>query len=341
MDTSSSADAVWSQLRASRSDPPAPAATDGLRRRTYVSALEQAEQMFRAAVTVGPATRPLLVFYGLSQAGRAIAAASAKAAGPGDWRLVGHGIGTGRLDGRLQEVQVFTDGPDRSSFKRLSYLLDSPTWSKQDPVALGKLWDTLPENRPWPLSTETDDRRTALYLAISEYPDEHPLASAAVSDMPPWLVMSQGREALDRFMAAYPNVGGYDFVRTGHHPDLTPDYRLHHDNWGELVMHWRVKDGRVGTVDERRQRILEFAQSYGGSMYLFPMVGSNDSSLHPLMTWWAILYALSILARYQPAEWARHIDVDVSQYAVAIERLLSEALTVVPSLVAETIRQVC
>ena len=32
--------------------------------------------MFRAAITVGVATRPLQVFYGLSQAGRAIAAAN-------------------------------------------------------------------------------------------------------------------------------------------------------------------------------------------------------------------------------------------------------------------------
>ncbi|MCX5151640.1 YaaC family protein [Streptomyces sp. NBC_00320] len=38
--------------------------------------MEQAQQMFKAAEVVGPQTRPLLVFYGLSQAGRAIAAAA-------------------------------------------------------------------------------------------------------------------------------------------------------------------------------------------------------------------------------------------------------------------------
>ena len=65
-------DAAWGRLRATRWDPPGAASENGERRRTYVFGLEQAEQMFRAGASVGPATRPLLVFYGLSQAGRAI-----------------------------------------------------------------------------------------------------------------------------------------------------------------------------------------------------------------------------------------------------------------------------
>jgi hypothetical protein len=58
------------------------------RRRTYVFALEQAEQMFYAAITVAVATRPLQAFYGLSQAGRAAAPALT---GHG-WELADHGI---------------------------------------------------------------------------------------------------------------------------------------------------------------------------------------------------------------------------------------------------------
>jgi hypothetical protein len=53
---------AWDVLRASRCDPPGAAWQLEHRRRTYVFALEQAEQMFRAAVGVGTATRPLLVF---------------------------------------------------------------------------------------------------------------------------------------------------------------------------------------------------------------------------------------------------------------------------------------
>jgi hypothetical protein len=75
MTTDGVADLVWGRLRATRWDPPGAASESAERRRTCF-ALEQAEQMFRAAAGVGPATRPLLVFYGLSQAGRAIAAAA-------------------------------------------------------------------------------------------------------------------------------------------------------------------------------------------------------------------------------------------------------------------------
>lgn len=64
---------------------------DPVQRRTHVFALEQAEQMFRAAAGTGVATRPLLVFYGLSQAGRAITAAAASA-DAGARELDGHGI---------------------------------------------------------------------------------------------------------------------------------------------------------------------------------------------------------------------------------------------------------
>jgi hypothetical protein len=58
------------------------------------------------------------------------------------------------------------------------------------------------------------------------------------------------------------------------------------------------------------------------------------------MVWWAVLHTLSMLARYQPAEWASHINIDTSRHAVAIERLLKEAIRVLPKLVLETIEQV-
>jgi hypothetical protein len=83
---------VWAKLRATRSAPPTPAACDGERRQTYVFSLEQAEQLFHAATAVGTAVRPVPVFYALSQAGRAIAAASSKLDIGDRWRLQGHGI---------------------------------------------------------------------------------------------------------------------------------------------------------------------------------------------------------------------------------------------------------
>ena len=58
------------------------------------------------------------------------------------------------------------------------------------------------------------------------------------------------------------------------------------------------------------------------------------------MTWWCVLQALSMLARYQPAEWASHIAVDTSRHAVAIEQLMAASLKAVPELIMATLRDV-
>jgi hypothetical protein len=170
------AEAMWEKLRGTRWSPPEAAAADPARRRTYVFALEQAEQMFRAAAGTGVATRPLLVFYGLSQAGRAIAAA-ASSAGPDGWELEGHGIqcASGTLRGPLPAIQVQAGkNGTRGSFVRLSELLGSPLWAKSEPLTLGTLWDSVPENRLSPLE-DTPSRRTPLLVGhTSVDPDPHP-----------------------------------------------------------------------------------------------------------------------------------------------------------------------
>lgn len=66
---------IWQQLRALRSQKVGRAAR-GDRQNTFNAALEQAEQLFAAGSTVGTATQPILLFYGLSQLGRAIVATS-------------------------------------------------------------------------------------------------------------------------------------------------------------------------------------------------------------------------------------------------------------------------
>lgn len=341
MDQASEAD--WEGLRATRWNPPAAVTASEDRRATYVFALEQAEQMFRAAVTVGPATRPLLVFYGLSQAGRAIAAA-ASSIGSGDaWMLNGHGISSKFLGGRLPEIEVRTDElGNRGSFVRLSQLLGSPLWGKKQ-VRLNVLWDLLPENEQVPLHDTGKDRRTPLWIEHRDLdPEPRQLASVPVVRFPPWVTdASQSREALTRYFEAFPQAQGYsDFERARMAPDADPHFSRHSDGWGELLMHWKLPTGSSGTPAERLALLETFTRPYQGTLYLFPAVTPKSHSLHPLMAWWAVLYTLSMLARYHPAEWADHINVDTSRYAVAIERVLKEAIRVLPSLVAETIDQV-
>ena len=296
--------------------------------------------MFRAASTVGSATRPLLTFYGLSQAGRAIAAAAAKTEPGKGWSLQGHGLRSLNLEGALPEVEVLIDS--RGSFVRLSEILDSPLWESGG-VRLNDLWDHLPENEDWPLEDTGAARRTPLWIEHRGLHEEpHPLASVPVVRFPPWVLEAANkREALDQYLADFPEAGGYfGFERAEPGADAPPQFRRHSDGWCELLMHWKLPGGLAGTSDERLALLQSFTRPYKGTLYIFPVVGSNVRSLHPLMAWWALLYALSMLARYQPAEWAAHINIDTSPYAVAVERLLKKAIDILPRIILETIGHV-
>lgn len=149
---------AWATLRATRWEPPGAARLAGGRARTYVVALEQAEQMFRAAANVGQATRPVLAYYGLNQAGRAISAA-ALTAGAEEWRLSGRGIYAKNLQWALAEIAVTCDAPGgKVSFGRLSQILDSPLWAGS--TMLQFFWDSIPETRLSPLAglSQAQDR---------------------------------------------------------------------------------------------------------------------------------------------------------------------------------------
>jgi kynureninase len=60
--------------------------------------------------------------------------------------------------------------------------------------------------------------------------------------------------------------------------------------------------------------------------------------LHPLLAWWALLFALSMLARYEPAGWTGYLNVDISPHAVALEAALGQALDICPQLILHAIR---
>jgi len=127
----SEAEAVWEKLRGTRWNPPPAAAADAARRRTHVFALEQAEQMFRAAAGTGvgdPAAAGVL----RAEPGRA----GHRRRSSGRCRRVGAGRPRDHLRrsdaaGALPEIQV-QPGKEGSagSFVRLSELLGSPLWPR-------------------------------------------------------------------------------------------------------------------------------------------------------------------------------------------------------------------
>lgn len=303
---------MWARLRATRALPPGAAATDRQRRAVYVAALEQSEQLFRAAATVGPATRPLLAFYGLSQAGRAIAAAATTATSRDEWHLSGHGIKAAGWERTLEELEIHGDGSARGSFMRLSAILSSPTLNRSDNVRLGALWDSIPENIGWPLR-DGPHRRVPLFVDYFESRGNADSVAVILDGLPASLIGSLSlRTDLDDFLASYPEAVGYQYTPISQHPDAGPNISVNDDGTGRINLRWMMPSGAGSDPAERTRHLATIARSYGRRRFLFPSVGPTGASLHPLMTWWSLLYALSMLARYQPAEWAKYIDVNES-----------------------------
>lgn len=339
------ADEAWERLRASRSNPPG-RATSGSRRKTYSAALEQAQQLFRAASLVGPATSPVLVFYGLSQAGRAITAASWSLKGE-DWRLDTHGITSTGFHLSFPAVEIRTDpSGTQGSFVKVSEVLDSPVWEK-NPLRLEGIWDLLPSNLRHPLSTR--DRLTPLCAdEASVSPLEHPLLSAQVRFIPYRVVHAGTREALAEFLTSYPDVAEHDsYVTNRPGPEALPDYGSYDQySGGELTINWKMPSGEgtgsrgMPTRAERLEHLRAITRDYAGDRYFVPILGSMQKGLHLLMAWWAVLHALSVLSRYEPAIWGKLISVDTSPHAVPIERLLERAINNLPVLIANAITEV-
>jgi hypothetical protein len=288
----------------------------------------------------------LLIFYGLSQAGRAIAAAASRIKTGDGWRLEGHGIRSApdSLRGPLSEIRVEANRSDsKGSFVRLSRLLDSQLWDRSFPVMLNTLWDILPENRISPLWDSGKSRRTPLYVERPGlFEEPHPLATVTVAYFPPWVVDSlQALKDFSDYLSSFPDAKGYhSFHQESGEPDAAPVFDLHSDGWGELFINWELPPRAAASPSGSLAYVRDVTRCYNGSSYFFPALGAADRSLHPLMAWWAVLHTLSMLARYQPAEWGTHINVDASPNAVQLEHILKEAISTLPNLIAEAIDQV-
>jgi hypothetical protein len=87
------------------------------------------------------------------------------------------------------------------------------------------------------------------------------------------------------------------------------------------------------TTDSVGQRLFyeTMGTRYRGEQYWFPSLGGQR--LHPLVVWWAVLYTLSMLARYEPQRWVEMLRVNSSPWAVPLEHLLDAALDALPEVI--------
>lgn len=323
---------IWSRLRATRSAPPGQATASAGRRRTYAAAMTQFEELTHAATVVSAASRPLPLYYALNQAGRAIAAAHAQ---PQSWQLSGHGLKLKDAGRPLVTRRVAPEGKDGTAFRGVAVATGSAPLD--EPVTVGALCASLPEiatidalcadnPRALPVQTRAKSAGPVIVMSRNVY--------ANVANLPDDLLTAPDlHESLSEVLADYPTADGWD---------VPEQPRPHHldDTWrSRCTLRWHVPES-VSQPNEpdRQARMCEVAPEYltRNNQWCRPAV-AGSAVLSPLMTWWAVLYALSMVARYEPDNWVGLLDVDKSDLAVPLEDLLVDAMGALPHLVLDAI----
>jgi hypothetical protein len=106
----------------------------------FAAALRQSEELFDAAKAVSAAAKPLPLFYGLSQAGRAITAARDQDAG---WKSYGHGLKVGEDSVDIGRSTITADGGGKGLFGGFTRALGSD--GIEGKVELSSVWASIPE----------------------------------------------------------------------------------------------------------------------------------------------------------------------------------------------------
>jgi hypothetical protein len=297
-------------------------AEDPQRRAVFSAALRQSEELYDAARAAGPASRPLPLFYGLSQAGRAIAAAH----NPDEttWVISGHGlkvsVGGGVDDVRTTTVKAIAGKQGNDAISSVTAAMASPPLAGN--MTLSALTAALPE-----LSDRYQLRGDATpALEITPEEDHALLAKWWPGARGSVYVRLDDGTDFDSLMSRYTAVDGYEVVAP-----VTPDA----NGWTRVSLSWPAPPSPEATPGTRALRDLsDIAERVDGRWYLRPRLGAGHRAPERLLVWWALLLALSSLARYHPAEWVAALDVDSSRLAVDLEETLRIAEYETPRLIS-------
>jgi hypothetical protein len=307
------------RIRATRADPPG-LATDDERRAVYGTALTQFEELMGAARMASAQTRPLTLFYALSQAGRAIAAAHLE----DEWRLKGHGLGTADLDAADFAAVSVRPKPGKILDSFAGVAAANGSGPLQRSVQAIELWASLPFVCNL-IPTARARHRIPLNVTLLDNP------FAKLNDWR-WVrtAVAPLRGSLDEVGAELSQFRQARGAEIRHVQGLRGI--VAYTNFGEgLEVCW--PNPREDVFGE--QHALDEAapvDAVTGEHWLRPEL-SDGSSPSELVTWWALLYALSMLARYQPAAWFRTLDYDTSIWAAPLAELLRIGTEAVPRLV--------
>jgi len=275
-----------------------------------------------AAEAAEYSTRPVQLFYSLSQASRALVAASPRITN-NEWNVRGHGL-SAVTGNRAADTKV--KASDRGLFQAVATAIGAEPLVAAESHPLEELWPVLPYSAFMPLTARP--RHPTMYLQPT---GGHAGTLGWVS---PYVNEECGndRHKLLTYLQRYPTLKdaalqGADEDQVLWPSDGPPGYRLFVKFPNES---WTITDEELG-----RKVGLELWDNF---FVVTPSIGGMTSAFHPFLAWWAVLLALSSLARYEPAVWAQIIDIDHSPEANAIEECLDRATTEMPALVLRALR---
>lgn len=348
--------AQWQEIRALRAVPTHLAASDPDRRRTFAAALHQAEELAKAADVATNATKALMLFYSLSQAGRAIAAAHL----PIPWKLCGHGLGVTTVEQPMLETTV-NPAPRRSgddSFHQVAIAIGSPALAGQ--AQLGAVWAANPDLREVLPPASAGSWPVALEIPIGM--QESPMMNPRRMNLSLPTHTTSGVIAMSLDIAG---VTGKDIEKSlDHYPTLRDAFGL--VDGANVPLRAGPADTVARGLDDRGVMRADIAKvfpvqssmlDYWAAQRTFASIVEADPRFprkpyphyvgfalpelaggtcpHPLMLWWALLLGLSSLTRYEPACWTAAIDLNSSELAVNLERVLDIAAEKVPQRILE------
>jgi hypothetical protein len=294
----------------------------GHRKSTFLAALQQFEELLDAAGTVGPASRPLPLFYALSQAGRAITAVH----GSVPWELRGHGLDMPGPESptHLLERTIKPIPTGKDAFHRVAETIGSAVLT--GPVELGAVWASLPHELPkawaqrWPTSFGVQPLVRGSTIPTDE------VAANVIGFKTDQLTVEDVRKQLEQYPSAqgWNLPAGSQFIK-----DWNPF------GWTSLLV-WTANGTSLA---DRLEKLAEIAPEYRyrGQHWLRPAIGAQRDYLKPLCAWWVLLFGLSMVARYEPAEWAKALSINESDLAADLEALLDDAMLAIPQLVLEAL----
>lgn len=300
----------------------------GARAAVYTTGLAQAEELWAAARGISALASPILRYYALAQVAQAVIACSPLS--NSSWRAKGgHGLTlrmTQTTPGeRLKFDDVVVKASGEGIAQKLAEALDTPLLTTD--ATLSELIAALPRQRYLRGAPDLPHRPIVGDVSPGVSIRDSPQLTLQV--LPPAVVAALRSVPQDETEPLRPVVadlfGRYSGLRC-----LPTPTRLT----------WEAGDPELGprlTATFRRSDlptleawapyvdIWDSSFSSGGlswwnsvQVFFLPTVAGNPASQHPLMTWYLVLYAYSMLARYHAGDWRRRLDVDSDTGAAAL-----------------------